>query len=207
MNSIKSFIRRTQRRLLDNLVERFPGLGLDKRAEYFVSLFEKDLSPDSRILDIGGGWGFYSHPLQERGHRVTVLDVVKPRLQKSPVVIYDGARIPFPDKSFDISLFVTVLHHVSDPEALLREAARVTGRRIVLIEDIFHHRLGRFWTEWRDRLYNFEFVGHPANFRKAEEWIRLAEKLGWRLVREEKVYTWLAGMRIWNGLFVFEVFK
>ncbi|MBI3316399.1 MAG: class I SAM-dependent methyltransferase [Candidatus Omnitrophica bacterium] len=205
VNSIKVLIRNAQRRWLDTLVARFPKLGLDQRAEYFVSLFEKDLPSRSRVLDIGGGWGFYSEPLRRRGHWPTVLDVVKPGIQKSPLVIYDGKRIPFPDKSFDVSLFVTVLHHVPDPEALLNEASRVTRKQVILIEDIYRHGLGRFWTEWRDRFYNFEFIGHPANFRKSENWIQTAERRGWRLIRQHKVYTWLSGLRIWNGVFIFEV--
>lgn len=199
-------IRQAQRNLLDWMVRHHPSLHLDERAEFFTSLFEKDIPPSSRILDIGGSWGFYHEPLVKRGHSHAVLDVVRPSYQKAPVVIYDpGDAIPFPDKSFDVSLFITVLHHIDDSAGVLREAMRVTRKKIIVVEDVYHHALGRFWTEWRDRIYNFEYFGHPCRFKKSGEWIELFESLGMKLERHENVYTWLSGMRILNGVFVFTV--
>lgn len=197
-------VRRWQTRLLDGIVCRSPKLGLDKRAEWFATLFEKHLKSKSQILDLGGRWGFYVEPLRRRGHQITVLDVVRPRLQKAPVVIYDGEHIPFEDKTFDAVLLATVLHHIPDPVRVLKEARRVVKNRLVIIEDLYHHRLGRWWTILRDRFYNFEFFGHPCQFRKADEWRELIEKLGFKFVGEEKVYTRLLGIRILNGIMIFE---
>ena len=89
-----------------------------------VTLFENQLPQESRILDLGGGWGFYTEPLEKRGHQTAVVDVVKPGYQKAPVVIYGGERIPFEDKSFDVTILITMLHHVPDPEKLVRESVR-----------------------------------------------------------------------------------
>ena len=197
-------IRKFQRCLLDETVRRTSVAALESRAEFFVDRFKTCLPAASRVLDIGGGWGFYSAPLERRGHHLTVLDVVKPALQKAPVIVYKGGRFPFPDKSFDVSLLVTMLHHVPEPEAVIREAGRVTRRFLIVIEDLYHHALGRFWTVLRDRLYNFEFFGHPCQFRKKEEWVALFGKLGYALVNEEEVYTRLAGLSILNGILVFE---
>ena len=199
-------IRKIQRRLFDETVRRNPGLKLEERAESFVRLFEKYLSPQSRVLDIGGGCGFYAGPFVRRGHSLTLLDVVKPGYQKAPVVIYDPEdRFPFPDKSFDVSLMITMLHHVAQPETVIREVCRVTRKTVVVVEDLYHHAFGRWWTEWRDRIYNFEFFGHPCQFKKANEWVDFFKRFGLSLTEEKEVYTWLAGMRILNGLFVFEV--
>ncbi len=198
-------VRKWQRSALDFLVRHHPALGLEDRAEKFVRLFEADLPGNCRILDIGGGWGFYHEPLRTRGHQHVVLDVIKPGLQKCPVVIYDGSRIPFPDRSFDVSLFVTVLHHIPDPEAVIREALRVTRGRVIVVEDLYRHRLGRWWTVLRDQIYNMEFFGHPKNFRTAEEWAKTFEKFGAVKVREKQIHTWLSGLRILNGVFVFDV--
>ena len=205
VKSIATNIRTWQRRLLDTVVSHNPKLGLEERAEGFVSMFEDQLPPRSHILDIGGGWGFYAKPLASRKHHVTVLDVVKPRFQKAPVVVYQGKRIPFADKSFDVSLFITVLHHISDPVAVIREAHRVTRKTLIVVEDLYHHALGRWWTILRDQMYNFEFFGHPCQFKKAEEWVDLFEGLGFTLIEQKKVYTRLAGLRILNGVFVFQV--
>lgn len=197
-------IRKLQRDLLDGVVSRFPGIGLDKRAEFLVQVFENYLPQRSQILDVGGGWGFYADPLTKRGHQVTVLDVVKPAFQKAPLVLYGGERFPFPDKSFDVSMLITVLHHVPFPEKIIAEVKRVTRRSVVLVEDLYHHALGRWWTVLRDQLYNFEFFGHPCNFKKREEWISLFSSLGFSLKEEQKVYTWLSGLRILNGVFIFK---
>ncbi len=197
-------IRKIQRHILDEMVRRTSVASLEKRAEFFAGRFGEVLPAGSRVLDIGGGWGFYAGPLERRGHSLTVLDVVKPGLQKSPVVVYDGGRFPFADKSFDACLLVTMLHHVPDSAAIIREAGRVTRRFLIVVEDLYHHMLGRFWTVLRDRFYNFEFFGHPCQFRKKEEWVELFAKQGYSLLQEEEVYTRLAGLRILNGIFVFE---
>lgn len=205
MNSIKKTVQVFLRSVLDCLVRRFAHGALEKRAEGLVRLFENQIPKNSCVLDLGGGWGFYDKPLRERGHEPLVLDVVKPGYQKAPVVIYDGTRIPFPDKSFDVALLVTMLHHVADPEALLREVRRVTRRKVVVVEDLYHHELGRFWTIGRDRLLNLELLDHPHQFRKHKEWTEFFRGLGFESEFFEKFYTWLAGFRILNGLYVFKV--
>ena len=205
MAPIKTKVRSLQRHLLDGVVGSFPLLGLDKRAQTFVSLFEKRLPKQSFILDIGGGWGFYRDPLRQLGHHVTVLDVVKPGFQKAPVVIYGGGRFPFADHAFDVSLLVTVLHHVKDLDQILQEVRRVTRKRVIVVEDLYHHPLGRLWTILRDQILNFEFFGHPRNFKSRTEWIYFFNRFGFSLLEEKEIYTRVAGLRILNGVFIFEV--
>ena len=57
-----------------------------------------------------------------------------------PVTIYDGRTLPFEAAAFDALIIVDVLHHADDPALLLREAARV-ARRSILIKD---HTSDRF---------------------------------------------------------------
>ena len=196
-------VRKVQREALDWIVGHVPCIGLDRRAEGFISHFGDFVPRQSRVLDIGGGWGYYAEPLRrERDCEVTVLDVVEPRFRRAPVVTYGGDRIPFPDQSFDVSLLVTVLHHVPSPEKVLAEAQRVTRRFVVVIEDIYRTAPGRLWTILRDSFYTLEFVGHPRQFRKKEEWFECFRKLGFGLEFEKEVYTSLLGIRILNGVFV-----
>lgn len=200
--SLEAQIRKAQRRSLDWLVGHFPGAGLDRRAENFVSLFKEFIPPGAGVLDIGGGWGFYVEPLRRAQNcRVTVLDVVEPAFRKAPVVTYEGEQIPFPDQSFDVSLLVTVLHHVRFPEKVLAEAKRVSRRLVIVVEDLYHHWAGRLWTILRDSFYTLEFVGHPRQFRRKEEWHECFETLGFRIASEKEIYTFLLGIRILNGIF------
>jgi len=201
---ISAKIRKILRTLLDWIVRTNTKLGLEDRAETFVRLLENHFPKASRVLDLGGGWGFYDAPLRKRGHRVTVVDVVRPGYQKAPVVLYDGRKIPFADKSFDVTLLVTVLHHVDDLDEVVREACRVTRHKLIVIEDLYRHRLGKTWTILRDRIYNLEFWGHPCRFKTKAQWINYFAGHGCRLSFESEIYTWLMGLRILNGLMVFE---
>ena len=160
---------------------------------YFLSLPDADVTMSED-----------AEPLTKRGHEHLVLDVLQPGYQKAPVVLYEGAKIPFPDQSFDVTILVTMLHHVSDPRALFEEVRRVTRKRVIVVEDLYHHALGRFWTICRDRLLNMEFMDHPHQFRKHEAWLGFFKEQQYSSIAFKKFYTWRAGFRILNGVYVLE---
>jgi ubiquinone/menaquinone biosynthesis C-methylase UbiE len=86
------------------------------------------------VLDIGCGDGTIAGLLAERRPELAIEGVeVIPRptcqIQCRP---FDGSQLPFPDQSFDVCLFVDVLHHTTDVTQLLREAARVARSHVVL---------------------------------------------------------------------------
>ena len=199
---IEAPLRKFQQQALDWIVEHFPGVGLDRRAELFVSIFKELIPSSAKVLDIGGGWGFYVEPLERaRNCEVTVLDVREPRFRKAPVVVYEGDKLPFADQSFDVSLLITVLHHVVSPERLLAEARRVTRHLVIVVEDLYQSSIGRIWTILRDSFYNLEIVGHPHQFRTREEWRHCFQKLGFRMREEKEITTSLLGIPILNGCF------
>ena|GEM_PF-723331 len=204
VNTIKNDLQVFQRRALDGIVRYFAHGALEARAEKVVRLFEGQIPRGSRILDLGGGWGFYAAPLKTRGHEHLVLDVVKPGYQRAPVVLYDGSRIPFPDQSFDVTILITMLHHVPDPQALFKEVRRVTRQKVVVVEDLYHHAVGRCWTICRDRLLNVEFMAHPHQFRKDGGWREFFKVAGFEVSFFKRFYTWLLGFRILNGVYVLE---
>ena len=189
---------------MDWIVKYFAQGALETRAEKIVQLFENQIPHGSRILDLGGGWGFYAEPLKKRGHEHLVLDVVDPGYQKAPVMLYDGLRIPFPDQCFDVTILITMLHHVPDPGLLLKEVHRVTRQKVIVVEDLYHHAVGRFWTICRDRLLNMEFMAHPHQFRKDIEWQKFFKIFGFEVSSLKSFYTWLSGFRILNGIYILE---
>jgi len=88
------------------------------------------------VLDIGCGDGTIAGLLAERRADLAIEGVeVTPRPTcRVRCRAFDGAQLPFPDRSFDVCLFVDVLHHTTDVTQLLHEATRVT-RSCVILKD------------------------------------------------------------------------
>ncbi len=108
----------------------------ENRATFLTSFFEDYISEKSNIIDVGAGVCNITNQLTAKGHKVTPLDVKNlSMVQGLDPELYDGHTIPFKDKSFDIGLLVTVLHHAPDSERLFDETVRV-AKRTVVIEDI-----------------------------------------------------------------------
>ncbi len=101
-----------------------------------------------------------------------------------------------------LSIIITALHHIPEPLKVIQEAMRVTRKTIIVVEDLYRNPIGKWWTLVRDQIYNFEFFGHPCQFRKQEEWLQPFRGLKLEVSRVESFYTWLSGLRILNGLFV-----
>jgi ubiquinone/menaquinone biosynthesis C-methylase UbiE len=95
----------------------------------------------SSVLDVGCGDGALDAWLQanETDLQIRGVDVFVRPEAAIPVEAFDGRRLPHPDGCFDLVMMVDVLHHAEDALALLREAARV-ARRGIVIKD--HNREG-----------------------------------------------------------------
>lgn len=197
-------IRVFQRGLLEFFVRYFFTKALEKRAQKVIAVFRDWFSEKKGAwLDIGGSWGFCAAELRRLGFSAFVLDLVQPSVQVAPVFTYPGDRVPFADQSWDVVSMITMLHHVPDPASLMKEAVRVSKRYVMLIEDLDGWG-GRFWTVLRDQIFNFEFFGHPKQFRRQDEWVVFCESAGLKLIRFEKVATRLLGLKIENGFYLFE---
>ena len=139
------------------------------------------LKPGWQILDVGCGDGKLD----------SILGTLVPRLQIRGVEVvvrencsiacdsYDGVHLPFPDKSFDACVIVDVLHHATDPLALLMDARRVS-RDCVLIKDHFAESAIDHWT-----LRLMDWVGSRPHgvrtlyrYRSHSEWQELYDCAG-----------------------------
>ena len=144
-----------------------------RRVRVLAECLSARIPQHSAVLDIGCGDGTIGSLLVERGSEISIEGVeFAPRPQcKIPCRPFDGAKLPFADGSFDVCLFVDVLHHTDDPSILLREARRVT-RQFVLIKD--HLSENRF--DFRT-LQFMDWVGNrphgvrlPYNYQSRREW-------------------------------------
>lgn len=103
----------------------FAGKGLDFytqiKADYLRKIIERHLPNTSpvRILDIGCGHGYIHPTLRNFGYEITgvevaadVLTMARKENPDNKYITYDGNKLPFPDKSFDLVLAICVMHHV-----------------------------------------------------------------------------------------------
>ena len=141
----------------------------------------------AHILEIGSGPGSVLSLLRADGRNVTAVDVTDTSYNDTlQPILYDGARLPYDDDSFDVALLLTVLHHTHDPDAILREAMRVAAR-VLVIEDIYSSPLQRRLTKVTDAIINLEFIDHPHANRDDKGWHETFERLGLRIThRSEK---------------------
>ncbi len=159
-----------------------------QRAKDLLKEVYRYLNKTDNIIDIGAGTCNICAVLKEKGFKTTPLDVqnlsfvgeIKP-------VIYDGREIPFADKSFDVSLLLTVLHHTPVPKEIIKEAKRVS-QKIIIIEDIYLNTFHKYLTCFVDSLLNFEFRGHPHTNKSDQEWKLLFKELGLKL--KQARYRW-----------------
>lgn len=88
----------------------------------------------AEILDIGCGAGFLSNDLALAGHKVTGLDLSTSSLKVAEnrdvtrsvkYIQGDAYHVPFASQSFDVVASMDMLEHVSEPQQVIAEAARV----------------------------------------------------------------------------------
>jgi SAM-dependent methyltransferase len=151
----------------------------------------KDHLVGEHLLDLGSGPGLIAQTVHERtGMKVTLADVIDYSMTDLPtVIISDGGRIPLEDRSVDTTLIYVVLHHAGDPLRLLDEAARVTRRRIVIMEgyvdDEDTYLLNCFFDWFLNRIVQGRDINMPLNFRTTAEWRQIFAERGLRVARQE----------------------
>ncbi len=122
-------------RLLPGFVRRYI-LHFETAIERAVALFAGSLPVGTRVLDAGAGEGKYAAYF--RNHRYCGVDLAvgEKKWDYSGLdAVADLVSLPFPDACFDACINVVTLEHVREPEAVLREIARVTrpGGRLLLV--------------------------------------------------------------------------
>lgn len=128
--------------------------------------------PGARALDVGCGVGQVVARLQEAGFEAHGVDVSEPNITRARKVsercqLYDGRKLPFPDRHFASAGALNVLEHVDEPERFITELVRVVevGGRIVLSSPNFFRVFG-----FRDYHPRMRGIGNKwRNFRRLQQ--------------------------------------
>jgi ubiquinone/menaquinone biosynthesis C-methylase UbiE len=127
--------------------------------------FATQLFPQARyVLDLGCGTGYGSYYLAQQLDNANIVgtDIASEAIQfavaeyQDPGLYYavsDGKHTPFAEQSFDVITCFEVIEHISNPEALLEEAKRITHPQGVFIvstpnRDVYSRGCERPWNPY-----------------------------------------------------------
>src|SRR5689334_12732279 len=113
--------------------------------EFWAALSGLELCATMKVLDFGPGSCWTSHFLTQMGCKVYACDISasalrigKARYEAHPpfgtqppaeFLVYDGFRLPLPDKSVDRILCMHALHHIPNVDQVISEMSRVLNDR------------------------------------------------------------------------------
>jgi SAM-dependent methyltransferase len=130
--------------------------------------------PPGRVLDVGSSGGGFALRL---GVKPVCLDLdlrpllaLRRRGRPAAPVAGDAAQLPFPDRTFDLTLCVALAHHVEDDvlAAVTSELSRVAAGYLIFLEPVRNdaRRISRF-------LWRYDRGRHP---RTAEALLAALER-------------------------------
>jgi SAM-dependent methyltransferase len=121
-------------------------------------------------LDVATGGGHVARRLREEGVQVVTLD---PSPGMNPDVISRAEELPFADGSFDVVACRTAAHHFADPAGAVREMARVSRDRVLLVDT-------EFMGEDVEQAESLRDPSHARNYTEPE-WRGFVESAGLRV--------------------------
>jgi SAM-dependent methyltransferase len=118
-------------------------------------------------LDVATGGGHVARRLREAGINVVSTD---PAPGMQPDVISRAEELPFADGSFDVVACRVAAHHFDRVENAVREMARVSRDRVIVVDNLFRD----------DEAEEADRVRDPSHVRNytEDEWRKLFESAG-----------------------------
>jgi len=153
----------------------------------------KDYLIGDKILDLGAGNGLIGLEIKNQlDKEVILVDVVDYNHTELPMILYNPNNpIPLSDEEFDTTILYTVLHHSNTPKHILKEAARLTKKRLVIKEASIREKSLRMTNSFFDWFYNRVIgdkdINVPLNFLKVEEWEKLLNIYEFKVIKKEYV--------------------
>jgi len=146
-----------------------------QRLQYINQIL--DLSQLRNVLDVGCGNGFSTFYLQEYIADILAVDRSYAMLRKHPltnkVIRADAQLLPFASNSFDLVNGWEILHHVEQPQYVVKEMARVSQRYVLIAEPNRNNIAQAAFALW-DRehrwvlRYSLSFLRHLFTYAELE---------------------------------------
>ena len=103
---------------------------------------ELNAGKNEKVLDIGCGIGNFSKVTEGSYLGIdankSFIDFANKNYgtENKKFIVMDAKKLKFKDKSFDKSIFISMLHHFSDGDSkkVLKEASRVTKKYMVILD-------------------------------------------------------------------------
>lgn len=160
---------------LFNFIAPVYGLFYKKQKNHYRTVLDRaskefDLTRYESILDVGCGTGALCSVLHDRSYQVTGIDPAKKMLkiameqpENKAIQFLQGnvlERLPFEDKTFDVSIASYVAHGLQkgDRERMYAEMCRVSKRNVIIYD--YNQKRGLLTTliEWLEGGDYFNFI-------------------------------------------------
>jgi ubiquinone/menaquinone biosynthesis C-methylase UbiE len=146
------------------------------------------------ILEIGIGTGRVGLPLSEKSFDVSGVDISKRMMEKAKLkgiknlILSDGSRVPFKDRSFDAILLAHVFHLLNDPISVMREGARVSKLGVFAL--VRKRTNGARPWFWAHGLEEKGAVREKSIEKRRERLRKIAEKYGYKWDPAQRLRNW-----------------
>lgn len=172
-------------------------LVLNRRLRVLAGHIQSLMPEHGTALDVGCGNGVISELImaEKPNLKIDGIDVLARPSCTIPMQVYDGERFPYPDNSHDVVFFTDVLHHTPDPKLLVREAARVASKAIVIKDHLSDSRFARRILAFMDWVGNRPHgVVLPYNYLSSAQWDEAWAEIG------SKPDAWLTDLKLYPAI-------
>lgn len=165
-----------------------------RRVRVLSRVLSKMIDDGARVLDVGCGDGQLAKLIMEARPDIEIqgIDVLLREQSYIPVTLFDGLTIPHANESFDVVMFVDVLHHMPAPDILLREAVRITRNSIVIKDHLLEGMFAEETLRFMDWVGNARHgVVLPYNFWNRKRWLEVFGEL------QLEVQAWIKDLHLY----------